>query len=535
MDERAADSPPSWRGDLGCLAALLVLGLAVRGWIVAHTEVAARDSIGFIRYALHLENPPPWHDPGHPELPPEPQNRLDVVRHAEQPPGYPLAVLAASLPVRHRLGTTCDSLVLSAQLASLTAGVLLVVPMFFLGQALFGRWVGFAAAALFQCLPGPAGITSDALSESTFLLVLTATLLGSVHALRRPTPLRLGLCGFGGGLAYLVRPEGMLVVVALGLTVLLTQLTSQRRPWKAVAGGLAGLAVGAAVLVGPYAGLIGGLTNKPTPNKVMHGSEGDGPPGSAGPPLAAIFAAWDSEGDSHQARAVWAVRTLLKETTQDFQYAGAVLAVIGLICLPRRRPVDPGRALLLTLALIHAAVLIRMAVVIGYLSERHTLLLVLIGSFWAAAALPILAGQLVRLPTIGRRLSGAAVATLLLVAFLGTGVAGALKPLHANRAGHHAAGRWLADHMNPSDKLVDPFCWAHFYSGEFFREGQTRPPAGPLPVAYVVWEQSNNQHSRLPTMKLADTIRRDGAIVYSWPENRPVDQATVVVYRNPPP
>jgi 4-amino-4-deoxy-L-arabinose transferase-like glycosyltransferase len=524
MDGRAADSPSCWRGDLAGLAVLLLLAVAFRGWIVTHTEVAARDGIGFIRYALHLENPP------------EAQTRLDVVRHQEQPPGYPLAVLAVSLPVRHYLGTTCDSLVLSAQLASLAAGALLVVPMFYLGKELFGRWVGFAAAGLFQCLPGPAAITTDALSEATFLLVLTTTLLGAVHALRKPTPLRLALCGLGGGVAYLVRPEGLLVVVAVAVTVLLAQASpALRRPWPRVAGGLAGLAAGAAVLVAPYACLIGGLTNKPTANVMLHGGKLDPTTTVAGPPLGSVFAAWWSDADGHQAKLLWGVRSLLRETAQDFQFAGAGLAVIGLICVPRR-PGEAGRWLLLTLAAVHAVVLVRMAVVIGYLSERHALPLVLVGCYWAAAALPVLAGQLVRLPALGRRLTGPAVAALLLGGLLVAGVAGGLKPLHATRAGHHAAGRWLAAHMSPADVLVDPFAWAHYYSGEFFREEQEKPkPAGAQPVVFVIWEQSNNQHSRLPMIALANDIRRNARIVYSWPESRPVDQATIVVYRNPPP
>ena len=39
------------------LAILIVLAGAVRFWLIGHTEVAARDSIGYIRYALGFERP----------------------------------------------------------------------------------------------------------------------------------------------------------------------------------------------------------------------------------------------------------------------------------------------------------------------------------------------------------------------------------------------------------------------------------------------------------------------------------------------
>ena len=67
-------------------------------------------------------------------------------------------------------------MVLDCQLASSLAAVLLVIPMFYLGRELFDRRVGFWSAALFECLPVTARITSDALSEATFLLFITGLL-----------------------------------------------------------------------------------------------------------------------------------------------------------------------------------------------------------------------------------------------------------------------------------------------------------------------------------------------------------------------
>src|SRR5437763_5657650 len=119
MDEPPAPSPlirrlPHWLP----IALIILFGTGLRLWIVSHAEVAARDSIGFISYALKLETGP-W---------------LQVVKTAEQPPGYALAVLVVSWPMRWWAGgLTCEAMALSTQLASLIAGVLLVIPMYRLG------------------------------------------------------------------------------------------------------------------------------------------------------------------------------------------------------------------------------------------------------------------------------------------------------------------------------------------------------------------------------------------------------------------
>src|SRR5438105_4052858 len=148
--------------DLKWLLVLIAFAAGIRVWLICHTEVAARDSIGFIRYAVQLEKQP-W---------------LEVVRHSEQHPGYPFLLLAVSQPVRHFMGgTSPESMQVSAQVASALAGVILVIPMFYLGRTLFARRVAFWATLMFQCLPVAAHVLSDGLSEATFLLLMTTGLL----------------------------------------------------------------------------------------------------------------------------------------------------------------------------------------------------------------------------------------------------------------------------------------------------------------------------------------------------------------------
>src|SRR5262249_49551581 len=114
--------------DAALIASLLLFSLGIHSWLIGHTEVTARDSVGFIRYAWQLEHQP-WGE---------------LLRQNHQHPGYPILLLATSYPVRRLArGTDAELFQLSAQLASALAGMLLVIPMYFLGKLLVNRSTGF--------------------------------------------------------------------------------------------------------------------------------------------------------------------------------------------------------------------------------------------------------------------------------------------------------------------------------------------------------------------------------------------------------
>src|SRR5262249_42176385 len=82
----------------------------------------------------------------------------------------------------------------------------------------------------------------------------------------------------------------------------------------------------------------------------------------------------------------------------------------------------------------------------------------------------------------------ALLSVLLLVALTGAGLPKTLQTLHANRAGYHAAGLWLAKHADRSDAIMDRHLWAHYYSGRVFID-KKKPipvPPGHQPVCYYV-------------------------------------------------
>jgi hypothetical protein len=421
-------------GDRLRLLALLAVGALVHVWVVAHTSVTARDSIGFARIALQLENP---HASGLHDL-------TEVLKTAHHPPGYPLAVLAASEVVRPAYPAPLpDQMLLSAQVASAIAGVLLLFPTYWLGRMLFGKFAGFAAALLVEVLPVPAEHTSDGLTEGLYLLGLGTALLLGVRAIRKPGVGGFLLCGLAIGATYLVRPEGILPAVAVGLVAVGMAFT-RRWPWSLTAGRLAALGVGVPITSLPYMVLIGGVTNKPSgagilpgflsPKQLIHE-----PHGAVTSP--ALFADWyvpEADGPKY----AWVPRAMAQESAKAFHYAPALLALVGLVVAARRLRAEPSLWVLILFAGMMLAVLTVLAYVgqrnpadaeaerRSYLSDRHTLSVVYIGLIFAGAGLVYLPTLLGRLPGVGRWLGRPIVAPIVLALIVISCVPPLLKSLH---------------------------------------------------------------------------------------------------------
>lgn len=534
----AVERPRSLFGpDYLRLAALALVAVAVHGWLVAHTAVTARDSLGFARLALCFENPSaaPPHENG------RPKNTLDHIRAAEHPPGYPLAVWATDAA----LGVVSsrplpDRALLAAQLANAIAAVLLVIPTYMIGRMLFSRNVGFAAALLFQVLPVPARITSDGLTEGVYLLATGSAIMLGVRAVRRPRVSNFLLCGLATGASYLVRPEGLMVAAGPGAVVLWLGFT-RRWPRDLALGRLTALLVGVALVSVPYMVLIGKLSNKTTtifltdPLGAPRPNIPGGPTSQRATTGAALFAEWWHEDrDAGKSHELWAVQATFKEVSKSANYVVWPLAIFAVIALRRKFATDPGLWVLVVLAAGNLALLVYLAARVGYVSERHTVLLTLLACQLAAAGLPLLAaaiGQLLpRIERLGVRVTAAS----LLVALVASSLPFALKPLHPQREGHKRAGQWLASRVTDDDALVDPYCWAEWYAGRTLYRTTWQPPISRN--AYVILENDkvkSGPHSRLPVLPEAKALAAQAGsrIVYHWPEDVPQEQAVIYVYK----
>lgn len=495
---------------------LLALAAGLHAWMVARTQVMARDTIGYIRYALEMEE----------------KSWAEVVYSLEQHPGFPAYLLLVSYPIRAVLGTTPDSMMWSAQLANALAGVLLVIPMYYLAREFFGRREAFGVAVLFQVLPVTLQVTSDGLSEGLYLLMALSSLCLAAQGMRLRSVWRMGLAGLTGGLAYLTRPEGAIVVAAAGGVLLAAQwLPEWRWSWRKLSAGLACLTLGAALGGAPYVAVTGTITNKPSSKKLGDGFFDLFKDHEAGehkkqskpvavthtPGPACILAIWWRSPASSPDRPPlwWALWALVSETGRTLQYGLAVPLLIGM-WFARPWLLKPHTWLLQIVGLLNALLLIWLALGMGYLSERHTLLIAYCCLIPAALGLQKVAEWVQY--WCPRWLGGPAKSWLVLwLAILAVLLPTALRPLHANRAGHRAAGQWLAEHAQPWDTIVDPFCWGHYFAGHVLLEGKKpAPPPGVKPVRYVIVEKSDNPHVRLKRLPVAQELARRGSCVFTW-------------------
>lgn len=520
------------RTDLLLIATLLVLGMAVRAWVISQTEVAARDSIGFIRYALAFEHKP-WQQ---------------VLRENHQHPGYPLSILAMSWPIRALCGgTTPEAMQLSAQLVTGVSGALLVIPMYLLGRFLFNRRVGFWSALLFQVLPVSGQLMSDGVSEGLFLLLCTTAMLLAVLAVEGSRPWLFAACGLCSGLAYCTRPEGAVVVFATAIVLLAKQMVpGRRRTWRQLFLCEAALLAGALVTGGVHTLTIGGFSNKPAVNGIMGGAataavSSDGHPGTTTPRRASAFIWADSWNSRTRPllRSLWAV---VREFCQALHYFCVAPLLLGVCWQWNRLRRIPGVWVLTAICLVYLAVLCRLGVKTGYVSDRHVMVLVLLGTYLTVAGLLELPGRLLarlqaaraweKAPLLARRARRypGVIALAALLVVTGICLSETLQPLHGNRVGHHAAGTWLAEHVRPGDIVDDDHFWAHYYAGLVFEEGNP-PPHGWKCQHFVVISRSPHRDKALVRNEAERRLRAQGAsLVYRWPADGPEERAHVVVY-----
>src|SRR5262249_27014890 len=150
-------------------------------------------------------------------------------------------------------------------------------------------------------------LIADGLSEPVFLLFASSSMFWSVRALRTPrAPVAFGLAGLFSALAYLTRPEGILIVAATGLVLLVSPLVPlwrrSGRDWFACA---VPLVVGFVLLAAPYIGTIGRLTVKPTGERLLNNEAVD----SKDEPIACVsgplWAAWKVWDDNPSGRFWW--------------------------------------------------------------------------------------------------------------------------------------------------------------------------------------------------------------------------------------
>jgi hypothetical protein len=379
-------------------------------------------------------------------------------------------------------------------------------------------------------LPVSARMTSDGLTEAWYLVFLACGLLAAVTAVRRGRAggfLAAGLCG---GLAYLVRPEGLLVsLTAVACALLLGLARRVGLSGVLLRGGA--VVVGTAFVAGPYMLAIGGLTLKNSGTSIVGGDTAAAVPRAVGGP--ALFAAqWDPLTDG--SKLAWMPGGIFKEAAKTFHYAPLGLALLGAAFAARRLRVDPAPGVLFAFAALNLGVLVVLAGRVGYVSERHTLPLAFVGCVFAAhgcfGARPFWRAL------FGERLTRPAGAWAVYAVVVISCLPATARPLHENRFGHRIVGAYLAAHAGPGDVIIDPYNWAQFYSGRAVRG--VPPDPSPARIRWAVLEDGEAPHATLsnlrlvPAVNVRDDNRNPPTVALEWPDSSdPKGHRKVVLLR----
>ncbi len=428
------------------IVVLMALAGGLLGWKASKTEILFADGLRYVRQAQTIEGG---------ELA---VGLLKAVDH----PIYPLGIVAA-----HRVlgGEGPLAWQGAAQLASILAGILLVIPLYLLTVELFGGRVGWLACALAFIVPVLLAVSADTLSESTFLLFWTWGVWTALRFLREGAFFWLPATIALAALAYLTRPEGLLLPAALvGALALMPLLPATRMNWPRWWRAVAFLVLGPSILIGPYVVSKGGLGTKPAIARFLGTA-----PKSA--PDAVERSRLLEPGQSIVETYAHAAKATFEAVRDAVTVPLLILAGVGLVA---RRPYGPRARPWLFLGIILVAsvlALIRLHATGGYCSPRHALvpaiLLIPTAAFGLDRLLNAIAipGRYLGMGE-GKIRPGPAFWGLSLAALLFFNAPKTFAPLNESFGGYREAGEWLAESgvVGPGESVVDVTGWAIFYS-----------------------------------------------------------------------
>ncbi|HKR00708.1 MAG TPA: glycosyltransferase family 39 protein [Pyrinomonadaceae bacterium] len=163
---------------------------------------------------------------------------------AYQQPLYPLLVGFSSL--------LFPDLEFAGRMVSVLMGSLLVIPVYFLASSFYGKRVATLAAYMTIVFPVLVYYSTQLLTESTYALAFTATVLAGWHALKRSRPQLFFLTGVSLGTCYLIKPEAFGFFFLLCALVFIAKRYRQGVTWRAASRYALALSAGFLLLASPY-------------------------------------------------------------------------------------------------------------------------------------------------------------------------------------------------------------------------------------------------------------------------------------------
>lgn len=146
------------------------------------------------------------------------------VTHTKYLPGFPI--------VTWLLGYAFGGIERAANMTALLGGTLTVLFTYLIGEELFDRWAGLAAAALVAVMPTFIKWTSLPMTEGLFTMLFSAGVYLLITGCRRASIARRLIGAAAGGLCLLTRWEGVLFLPLMVLIGVLYYKESGLRWWE---------------------------------------------------------------------------------------------------------------------------------------------------------------------------------------------------------------------------------------------------------------------------------------------------------------
>ncbi len=424
----------------------LVLGaVALLSWLVGHTDVFFADGLRYITQAKAISHGS-W--------------AQGVVRSVDHPL-YPMAIAVVHGVLK---GDSPHDWQIAAQAAAAIAGVLLVIPVYLVSYELFGAPAAWLAVFLTYLLPFSGHVLADTLSESTFLLFWTWGVWTTLRFLRAGALGWIPLTICFSVLAYLTRPEGLILPAALLATLVVlpyfqsSGLPVARRRWA-----IGILVLGPMLLAGPFILAKGNISTKPSMLRILG-------IGRAAPAMA-VERERPLPPDQTLPKTVYlAVRAMMRSVEGATSLPLILLAPLGIAAswpsnLGRRHWIFLGSIITLS-----TAAMVRLHAMSGYCTPRHAMIVGWILIPASAAGLDKVVTAIAL--AIQKRMAGApsrarlemgikAVALGVCATLWGPATLASIDPgFH----GYKQAGEWLATAAEPGESMVDPKGFSLFYA-----------------------------------------------------------------------
>jgi len=450
-----APSAPGRGRRLAALVGVLILCGALRLWLVAHSDLIARDGTALVASAKRFD-----------------RDAVGEIKTSLFHPAYPASIVGVRR-VLLACGADAEQVWtwdLSGQVVSLGAALLATLGLWLFAERLLNWPIAFVSVLLMSLTRKWSALGADVLADALAICFQVWGALLALIAAERLADGRKRALAWAAGVgvltaaAYLVRPEAIFIG-PVAASLWLANIARKRAPWRLSLAVVLLAALTAALCAGPYMLTIGAFSRKTSVLKFL-------PPPAASPTAASVWPLAASAGDS-------GVHQIIDQLTISLHL---ILSVLALVCVvtwlstrvrrlrtPDRVRIFPscdGVILMLAAVALPAGPLIHYAH-IQKLSHRYLMFQALLLSPLAGAGLTIL-GQYLQIAAdrLGRPVRQAQTVFAVIVAALAAGLmAHSLRPLHQGKGNFRTAAAFVREITTPDDFVASTEPWILHYGG----------------------------------------------------------------------